>query len=130
MKKKQRLLNLLPFYFRNIGLFIILLALLSLFSLFSETAQAHKEVYEVFFQSTLLIGSLFIAIAKGRTEDEMTMLLRIKAYSGTFLFGVFYFVANQIFSLLTESKSIESSQLILAMLIYYFTSFWFLKRQA
>lgn len=78
MKENYKPLNLLPFYFRNIGLGLLALLLFSLLlNALGWTDLDWKTSYRAFFEIILLIALLIIAMSKGRREDERTMSIRL-----------------------------------------------------
>ncbi len=133
MKKKYRKLNLLPFYFRNIGLGIIAITLFS--SLIKLTGWADFEQYPEYrtiFRIFILIGFLLIAVSQARFEDERTLEIRMKLYAATFVYGVVSFIISKalnFFEFFHTEKEITAFHLLLQMFVFYFVIFWLIKRK-
>ncbi len=133
MKKKHRKLNLLPFYFRNIGLILIGLLLVSILVKLSGWADlGFQEEYKTLAEIVLLTALLIIAISKGRIEDERTLEIRTKVYAATFISGVVFFIVGKMLNFLEffhSEKEITAFGLLLQMFIFYFIFSWIAKRR-
>ncbi len=133
MKKKYRKLNLLPFYFRNIGLGIVGIALFAV--LIKLTGRVDLEAYSelrTVFEILLLVGLLLIAVSQGRIEDERTLEIRTKVYAATFIFGVVAFILDKLLNFTAFSHSeteTDAFWLLVKMFTFYFIFSWILKRK-
>ena len=91
---------LLPHYFKNICLVIILLCIaVPVIYVLTTGGKLHflKE-YKPLYISGLLTGSLLIALARDKEEDELVMMLRLKALA----FAVVLGMADAIFQPLVD----------------------------
>lgn len=79
----------LPFYFYKIGLVV---AGLSIFMMFIRAFAMEGEVewLKLVLQKTLLVGMLFMSVARDKEEDEMVVKLRMQSYTYAFMTGVVY----------------------------------------
>jgi hypothetical protein len=126
-------MHLLPNYFKKIGLVIIILVLG--FTFFIELSKIkvliiQKETAKTILINSVIIGLIFIALAKEKLEDEQIMSLRFKAMGYTFLSAVLYIVIISLFNLILGviAKSLDGQELVLAMLIAYFPYFFMIKK--
>ncbi|MBR9845999.1 MAG: hypothetical protein GYB35_07790 [Algicola sp.] len=86
----ERLINFrLPAYFYKVGLLIAGLSIAAMF--FRAFAmEGDTEWLKLVFQKTLLIGMLFMSVARDEDEDEMLVKLRMQSYTYAFVAGVIY----------------------------------------
>ncbi|MEO6611034.1 MAG: hypothetical protein ABIT05_00025 [Chitinophagaceae bacterium] len=123
----------LPNYYKKIGIAIMILPLIIIlwFKLFdSAFLHSHKEAIWTILPSIFILGLSFIAFAKDKVEDEMTLHLRLKAMGMTFGFGVFSVITQPIWDWVWGDpvKVLSSQHLIVIMLVFYIVFFFFLKR--
>jgi hypothetical protein len=82
--QKERTLPLLPNYWKKIGLTLIALivvaAICQPYLLPGYEPAGHKNVAAV-FSTFSMIGLFFVAFSKDKTEDEMTIRLRLQSLS-------------------------------------------------
>jgi hypothetical protein len=132
-KKDCKLIQLLPNYFRWIGLIITLLPILFLIiarSLNNELFQAHKETIKIFSINVFILGLLFIVLTKDKIEDEMTMLLRLRAMAFIFIVAVIYVITQPLIDWIWNDtfSILNSRHLVVIMLISYIIYFFILKK--
>ncbi len=118
--------NLLPNYFKKVGIIIVLLSfiLIVLKKMLNYNDYLGVPAKILFF--SMLIGGLTIfALSKDRIEDEMNMQRRARSMSGAFVFGVVILIVNPLISLLfgDEPSEMPSHQLILTMVGFYLITF-------
>ncbi len=132
MKKKYRQLNLLPFYFRNIGLGLLCLLLMSVLIKITGWSDFNfLPHYKLLFEIVLLFSLLIIAISKGRIEDELTLEIRTRIFAMVFLYGAGLVLIRKIcqFFKIWEIEEMGAFQLILSMFVVYFIMSWFVKKR-
>ncbi len=141
MKKKKKPFDLfdmkevglLPFYFKNIGLGILLFLLLSvLFNEFTLYWEDYKTTCASLFKTLFIIALLFILISKNRIEDERTLQIRIKAYAGAMLCSVGGFVFHKLLHLFPYFETdyeMTVTEFIMIIFICYYLISQFLKRK-
>ncbi len=140
MKKKDKffdLLNikeigLLPFYFKNIGLGILLFLLLFMLLKFTPYWEDYKIIFDDFSKILFVVALLFILVSKNRIEDERTLQIRIRAYAGAMLCSVGAFVLHKLLHLLPyfdKGYEMTVTQFIMSIFICYYLIYWFFKRK-
>lgn len=127
------IIRLLPNYFKWIGLSIIIFA--GLFFLIAkvfipEFVQNHRQVFFDLAPRILLFGLLIISLARDKVEDELTLLVRLKAMGFTFILVAVIVIIEPIANLIWTGTAINmtSPHLVLRMLIAYLIIFFFLKK--
>ena len=131
MDKSQFELRLLPIYFKTVALGIMLVTFcFSLLSVF-EIITFDKEVAKTISKSVFLIALLILAISKNKIEDELTLVIRLKAFTASFIFGVLIVIIDPIINLFFEGMLLLDkgvTELLIGMLLYYFFMFFLMKR--
>ena len=115
---------LLPFYFKKIGLAVIILAFIPAISrkmLDIEMLEAQKEVLKVFTLNALILGLFFVAWSRDKLEDEMTLALRLRAVAFAFTFAVATVIISPVVDLLFKEAIQESTgqRVVMGMLMMY-----------
>ena len=129
-------LNLLPNYFKKIGLGFILASVVFVVSVkisgIHPTAEK-KEMMKTIFWDILIIGMLFIAFSKEKDEDELNMLIRMKALASAFFYIVILKIVNDIFNLIDHEPFNNFDSYFFQMMMWYFFIYYssklFLKRE-
>ncbi len=132
MKKNQKDLLLLPYYFRGIAFGILTLSFTFVGLTLLDIISLGKEIESLIFQELFLVGLLLLVITKGRVEDELTLRLRLKSFAAAFIFGVVSVVVDPLTNLIFEGEFISTSKLpglLVAMFVFYFIVFYTLKRK-
>jgi hypothetical protein len=124
---------LLPMYFKSIGLAVMILAIVSAIiinALSVEMVQSQKEVFRVFTLNAFILGLLFIAWSKDKIEDEMTVIIRLKAMAWTFTSAVLCVIIVPVIDLLLKNPiaNISGRQIVMSMLFFYLLIYYFQKR--
>jgi hypothetical protein len=120
-------LQLLPNYFKKIGAGILIITFIVMLSFkFAHVnfAVYTKEIIKTCTKDLILLSLSFIAFSKDKIEDELTMLIRIKAIVSAFVFCITYFIVGDIISLITREPmdtATSFSFILQALLIYLFT---------
>jgi hypothetical protein len=129
-------LNLLPNYFKKIGLGFILATVVFLVSvkIFGIHLTAEKkEMMKTILWDILILGMLFIAFSKEKDEDELTMLIRMKALASAFVYVVIFKIVDDVFSLFNQASTLDMHGYFFQMMIWYFFIYYssklFLKRE-
>lgn len=138
MKQSQAINNtaaFFPNYFKKIGLGIILLAVavpVSAKLLSYEFAEEQKDFYKVITFNVLILGLFFVAWARDKFEDEMTMQIRMKAVGFTIMTAVFYLILRPIMDLILQDPVTEmgAQELMIFILLMYIIFYKLQKRSA
>ena len=122
---KKNKTGLLPHYFKRIGIVVMILAFVPAISFKAmglELMQAQKALFKLMTMNGFILGLLFMAWAKDKVEDEMTIALRLKSMGFAFLWAVLFVVLKPLTDLLFKSSSAESTAqgLVVSMLLVYF----------
>lgn len=131
MNTAQKHLNLLPSYFKRIGISLIIASILVLIAFKIEVFEGSKETWKHVSISLILLGLSIIALTKNKIEDEFTMLLRLKALGAAFIFGLAYVLISPILNLIFGDDVNEypsSLSFMMSMLLFYFMLFFLMKR--
>ncbi len=131
MRKNQKDLLLLPYYFRGIAFGILALGFIFVGLTLLDIISLGKEIESLIFQELFLVGLLLLVITKGRVEDELTLRIRLKSFTAAFIFGVANVIVNPFINLLFDGKfvlDIKVMQLLLSMFMFYFIIMFILKR--
>ena len=116
-------LNLLPNYFKKIGLGFILASVVFVVSVkisgIHFTAEK-KEMMKIIFWDILIIGMLFIAFSKEKDEDELTMLIRMKALASAFVYIVIFKIVSDVFGIIDQELIENMNGYFFQMMIWYF----------
>ena len=136
-KGLEKLINFrLPHYFYKIGMLIAGLAIVMMF-VRAFAMEGDQEVLKEVFKKVLLIGMLFMSIARDKVEDEMVVKLRMQSYTYAFVAGVIYAlvmpfveygVSNAMKPEGEEFHDIGDFQLLLFILMVQLLCFHTLKR--
>lgn len=68
-----------------------------------------------------------LVLTKNKVEDELTIKLRLKALASSFIFGTVYVIAVPLVNLLLNETYFTdkgTTEVIIAMLLYYFLIFY------
>jgi len=116
-------LNLLPNYFKKIGLAFILASVVFVVSI--KISGIHltvekKEMMKTIFWDILIIGMLFIAFSKEKDEDELTMLIRMKALASAFVYIVIFKIVSDVFGIIDHELIENMNGYFFQMMMWYF----------
>ena len=128
--KKQR--YLLPHSVRKIGLSIIILSVIipvSIKLMGIDIIQSKKEILKLISKDLFILGLFFVAFSRDKIEDELTILIRLRAMSATFAGGILIAITYPIISLLFGDpiEYIEGNKLITFMLFNYLFTYYTIK---
>ena len=129
-------LNLLPNYFKKIGLGFILASVVFVVSvkIFGIHLTAEKkEMMKTILSDGFLLGMIMIALSKEKDEDELNMLIRMKALASAFFYTVFLKIVTDVFNLIDHEAFENYDSYFFQMMIWYFFVYYaaklFLKRE-
>jgi hypothetical protein len=124
-------LNLLPNYFKKIGLGFIIASVVFVVSLkiFGIHLSAEKkEMMKIILSDVFLLGMVIVAFSKDKDEDELTMLIRMKALGSAVVFVVIFKIVNDIFHLTTQVSNETMNGYFFQMMVWYFFVYYSSKR--
>jgi len=131
MNKNQIELRLLPKYFKKIAFGIMLATLCFILLFVSEIITTDKEVTKTISKSLFLISLLILSMTKNKIEDELTLVIRLKAFAASFIFGVLIVIIDPFINLLFEGAFLLNkgvTELLISMLLVYFSMVFIMKR--
>lgn len=123
---------LLPFYFKKIGLVVMILAFVPAIivkSMNVELVQTQKELFRVLTPNAFILGLLFVAWSRDKVEDEMTVSIRLKSMSWTFTWAVLYVIISPFIDLLFKDpiSALTGQQVVMSMLFVYLIMYYLQK---
>ncbi|NQU34164.1 MAG: hypothetical protein HQ521_13100 [Bacteroidetes bacterium] len=133
MNKNQKDLRLLPTHFKKVAFGIMVSSVLFLFLFLSKTLIFDKEIAMTISKTGILISLLILALTKNKIEDELTIRIRLIAFTGSFIGGVVWVIVEPFRELLLHD-SFSSDEgatgiLILMFLIYFMTFYLMLNKR-
>ena len=136
-KNLEKLINFrLPHYFYKLGMMILGVSILAMF-VRAFAMEGDTQWLKLLLQKTLVVGMLFMSVARDKYEDEMVVKLRMQSYTYAFVAGVVYaivmpFVEYGVSNVLKpegeEFHDIGDFQLLLFILAVQLLCFHTLKR--
>jgi len=136
--EQQQSLNLLPNYYKKVGvgifLFTLFIALPSAWFLKQSEPQllsAYKTLLPTLFMDLLIAGLGLYAFSKDKVEDELITLLRLESMAYAFLWVVFYVVLSPLIQYFITDQMIEvkAQAMVLSMLGLYLAAFLYKKKK-
>lgn len=126
---KDSILPLLPNYWKKIGLIIVTLLLIAVlaqpFLLPGFDPKDHK-VADVISSSVFMTGLFCVAFSKDKTEDEMTIKLRLRALSFAVILTIVSVIFGSVLGILfgesvdkTDGVKLMNNLLTFYLLSYY-----------
>ena len=116
-------LNLLPNYFKKIGLGFILASVVFVVSVkisgIHLTAEK-KEMMKTISRDVVLLGMMFLAFSKEKDEDELTMLIRMKALASAFVYIVIFKIVSDVIGIIDQELIENMNGYFFQMMIWYF----------
>ncbi len=124
---------LLPRYFKMIGLAVMILAFavaVSFKSMNVEMGIEQKELLRELTMNGFILGLLFLVTSRDKVEDELTLLIRLKSMSWTFVWAVFLVIVTPIIDLLFDDaiEPLSGQQVVGSMLCGYLIMYNWQKR--
>jgi hypothetical protein len=130
----RNLQPLLPRAFKWVGIsFLIFPTLLLLSSKwFTSVELIHNnlDVIKILILDFFILGLLIVAFSKDKVEDELTLIIRLKAIAFSFIVTIVCVVLQPVFDALWRDPLSEPSgyKIIIGMLFLYLLSFYYYKR--
>ena len=90
INQKNQKAVLLPNYFKKVGIVVLILALMPAIvvkTMHMDLVPAQKELLKVMTLNVVILGLLFVAWAKDKVEDEVTVALRLQAMQFAFIWA-------------------------------------------
>ncbi len=124
---------LLPGYFKMIGIGIMILAFavaISFKSMNVAMGIEQKELLRELTMNAFILGLLFLVTSRDKVEDELTLLIRLKSMSWTFVWAVFLVIVTPIIDLLFDDaiEPLSGQQVVGSMLCGYLIMYNWQKR--
>lgn len=136
-KMFNKLINFrLPYYFYKLGIILVAASIIMMF-VRAFAMEGDQEILKEVLRKVLLIGMLFMSIARDKDEDEMLVKLRMQSYSYAFITGVIYALVMPYVDLGVSNivhgggevyKDIGDFQVLIFMLLVQLMCFYTLKR--
>lgn len=133
MNKVQQDLRLLPLHFKKIAFAIMILSIL--FAIVSKSLPGalsiDKDIIMSFTKSGFLISLLILAITRNKIEDELTLKIRLKAFTASFIYGVVIVIIQPFFNSLFRSSFTfdkNATELLISMFFFYFIMAFLMKK--
>ena len=116
-------IRLLPRYFKIVGLSVVIISFL--LRIWANPLMPDLKLY---LPSLIILGMSIIAFSRNKVEDELTMLIRLKAMSAAFIGGIIEVMLSPVFRNWLSPNTNDSGRLIGKMLFFYFLFFYLLRR--
>lgn len=122
--------KLLPRYFKNIGLIILIIELLVVLgTILWWRDSINKNIFEPILQITTLVALGIIALSKDRIEDERLMQIRLVSFMAAVFGATASFIITKIFYLFDSTTETTTFSTIFMLYMLYFLIFWLQKRK-
>tara|TARA_Y100000782_G_C10186254_1_gene266779 strand:+ start:6195 stop:6596 length:402 start_codon:yes stop_codon:yes gene_type:complete len=131
MNENQKDLRLLPTYFKSISIVLLVLSIVIPVGLSLLHWVDEKEVLKTIALTGIINALFLLSITKDKEEDELTLKIRLKAYTFSFLWGVGYATFTPFINLIVDGEFVNTMniyQLLMSMLFMYFMAKLFMKR--
>jgi hypothetical protein len=134
MEKRTKIAaGLLPNYFRKAGIVVIVLAFVPL--VIARVANitlspSSNEVFRLLSMNAFIVGLLFIAWARDKVEDELTVAIRQNSMLVAFIWGVLNVIIKPFIDMLVKDpvKDLKAQELISSMLLIYLVLYFVQKK--
>jgi len=118
----------LPGYFKMIGIAVMILAFVVAISFKTMNVAVgieQKELLRELTMNAFILGLLFLASSRDKVEDELTLLIRLKSMSWTFVWAVFYVIVSPIIDLIFHDAidPLSGQRVVGSMLCVYLIMF-------
>ena len=125
-KRNQNQFNLLPVYFKFIGL-IICASSVVITIITSNSSSFHSELNTAIRFDIFITGLLFICLSRDKSEDELTKHIRLQSMASTFIYAVIYVMLRPFGNILFGLSDFTSYDLITLMIIWYLLTYYWRK---
>ncbi len=124
--------GLLPNYFKKIGIALCVITFIPpiiIKAAHINLTAAQKDLAKLLCGNAFLLGLFFIAWAKDRIEDEMTIALRLRSLAWAFSWAVLYLILYPFTYLMFCDSPIEMSgvQVMMSMNFVYLLAYNYAK---
>ena len=75
---------------------------------------------KIISKDVVLLGMMFIAFSKEKDEDELTMLIRMKALASAFVYIVIFKIVSDVFGIIDQELIENKNGYFFQMMIWYF----------
>ena len=132
-RKKRNEAGLLPNIFKKVGIAVMLLAFVPAVVVKAANIQItpmDKEVFRLLAMNAFILGLLFVAWAKDKVEDELTVAIRLKAMGWSFIWAVLFVIMKPFVDMLFNDPiaDLKSQELVLSMLFVYLLMYYVQKK--
>lgn len=131
MKNINKELKLLPNYFKIIGFALGVIDIIIVILSITNVIEADEELLKSITGSILLIAFLILALSKDKIEDELTIIIKLRAFGGAFIYGTVIIIIEPFINLLLEGiyyKDNGAIGLLSQMFIFYFIMVFIMKK--
>ena len=131
MNKIQQDLPLLPRTFKKVafGILFLTVSLIVLSKL--DLLTFEKEIVKAITKTGLLISLLLFVLTRNKIEDELTLRIRLKAFTSAFIYGVLIVIIKPFINFLFGDSflsDIDVYELLLSMFFFYFFTIFLMKK--
>jgi len=133
----DKLINFrLPYSFYKLGMLLVGASIVMMF-VRAFALDGDQEVLKEILRKVLLVGMLFMSVARDKDEDEMVVKLRMQSYTYAFITGVIYALVMPYVDLGVSNlvngggevyKDLGDFQVLIFMLLVQLMCFYTLKR--
>lgn len=134
MKKAfNTITDLLPNYFKTVGVALIIISIcVSVIAKLyvTDLTTNQKEIFKNVGIGLIILGLFFVAWAKNKVADEMSVQIRLQSASNAFSFAVFYTILMPFSSLVfNDGELLSGQELIMSMLVLHLITTFFQSRK-
>ena len=131
MNKIQQDLRLLPRNFKKVAFGIMLISGLLVVLYILKVLMIDKEIVKTIAKSGFLISLLLLVITRNKIEDELTLRIKLKALSASFIYGVVIVILEPFINLLFDGSFLQDkgvTELLISMFFFYFLMTFIMKK--
>ncbi|NVN96485.1 MAG: hypothetical protein HXX18_14510 [Bacteroidetes bacterium] len=131
MNKIQQDLRLLPRNFKKVAFGIMLISGLLVVLYILKVLTIDKEIVKTIAKSGFLISLLLLVITRNKIEDELTLRIKLKALSASFIYGVVIVILEPFINLLFDGSFLQDkgvTELLISMFFFYFLMIFIMKK--
>lgn len=102
------------------------------FVILSGLLTIEGENAKVIAKSGVLVALLLLAITRNNIEDELTLRIRLKAFTASFIYGVAIVILEPFINLLFGADLLSDkgvTELLISMFFFYFIVMFIMKRR-
>jgi membrane protease YdiL (CAAX protease family) len=132
-RRKNNEAGLLPYCFKKLGIAVMVFAFVPAVVVKAgniQIAPASNHVFRILTMNAFILGLLFVAWAKDKVEDELTVVIRLKAIGFSFISAVLVVVIKPFINMLFNDPvaDFKSQELVLSMLVVYLLMYYSQKK--